>query len=258
MNFKKELAFWFTEKQNYEKGIEIFTNLIGDTPRVKFFNSGKSNIHINLLKKALLRFAQINKITPLKRNIHIKEPGGTKIKPGPGTKNKHVISKGTKNHIHVVKRNVNYDDLPIHLQNKYDQNGALYAQIRTLHAKMSALNAAPINDIKRKGYLTQILIYRVTMSQNWSDIDEMDKITEQQKPTGKLTLSEINSIEDVTIKALSTQKRIIANIMYIRRYADSKQPLQQTEIQLRIDELKELNIDYETRIKPKIKQATDK
>ncbi len=244
---KKELAYWFAEGKPYKEGVKIYTALIGESIRVRFFNSGAGKMQQKMLYKELLRYARIHNITPRKRPIVQK-----KATPKQNHEQNSSKHQSTKKRIKVNRSEIHYDNLPRHLQQKYDQNSAIWSRIQLLHAKMLALPSSEIHNEARKKYLNEIINLDKTRRKNWEDIDKMKIVEETIKPTGRLTLDEINTIEDKATKALAIDKRIETNLMYIRRYHNSKNPRQMAQLTLRINELKRLNIDYETRIKRNI------
>lgn len=241
---KNELAYWFAEGKPYKAGVKIFTALIGDTLRVRFFNSGAGKMQQKMLYKELLRYARIHNIAPRKRPV-VQKKTTPKQKP----KQNSAKHQPTKKHIKVNRSEIHYDDLPRHLQQKYDQNSSIWSRIQLLHAKMQALPASEAHNEARKKYLNEIIDLDKARRKNWENIDKMKIVEETIKPTGRLTLDEINTIEDKATRALAIDKRIETNLMYIRRYHGSKTPRQMAQVALRIEELKKLNVDYETRIK---------
>jgi len=256
---KNELAYWLAEGKPYKQGVKIYSALIGEASRVRFFNSGSGKMQQQMLYKELIRYARVHAITPRKRpakpNLKAKpqKPKAKSQKPVANIRQPASIKhQAKKAHIKVNRNEIQYDDLPKHLQYKFDQNSAIWSRIQLLHAKMQALSSAPMNDEQRRRYLKDILSLDKVRRKNWNDIDQMKMVQETIKPTGRLTLDEINTIEDEGTKAVAIDKRIEANLMYIRRYHDTQKPRQMKQVALRIEELEKLKIDYETRIKTDI------
>lgn len=153
-----------------------------------------------------------------------------------------------------VKKNptINYDDLPDDLKKLFDENGKLESEKKTVHAKMTALSAAPENNAKRKEYSNRLIQIEASQAANWKVIDDWWN-NKDKDPEKTIELSPAEK----AVKAEREKQQRIENLksQASRRTAKLKDPQTtdadktkaQTELDGIVKELKELGSDYNPR-----------
>lgn len=263
---KQTLVEWLSdENRDYQTGLDIFIDKKVDPKKNKYFETDTPEaIHKNMLFGALSKYqrvyGQIEKEKEQKA-AEAKEASKNAIKPSKNlaesrntleniekeiANGRVVIDKGNK---------VDYNSLPDDLKSAYDENGLMYPIVGALHAKMKALPADVKYDADRKAIINEALEIQANIKANWAKIDafnsnpkgddEGDEKGEENpaKPTGKLTKAEIDAITDPVFQALSKEKRIDANVAYLRRYMNDEKKAE--EVKLRKSELTEWEVNYE-------------
>ena len=268
-----KLKAWLSAKpseRNYQEGVELFKTLKVDKKKNDFFSTDEPQaIHKSMLFGALLRFNRIhgqkesakteaaeqkkeaekNKINPSKNLPEIREQ--LKVVGSEITQGQTVIDKGLK---------VSKEELPEDLQEAYQFNQDNYPVIRSKFEKMKLIGADAKHDLERKGLMNEILDLQKQIKANWVKLDAYqnnpegdhnesgsgDEFTQPTKASGTYTKEEIEQITDAVVQAQSKEKRVEANLNYLRRnMTDDKK---KEEVDKRIEELKAWEIDYEARI----------
>ena len=259
----EKLKSWLKNKdRDYQEGVELFKELKVNAKKEKFFNTDEPQaIHKNMLFAKLANFDRVyNQIADEKKQTlkAVKEEKAKRANPSKNLaevrEQIEVVNKEIENGRVVIDKGlkVKYDDMPKELQTAYDKNGELYSEVKSLHAKMKAVPADAKNDSERKEYANLVLDKFATIKDNWVKIDDWAKGKPAPEPTqpieasGKYTKAEIEAITDPVIQAQSKDKRIEANLAYIRRSADDE--TKKEKVDERIAELKAWDIDYEKRI----------
>jgi len=251
MNTVKRLAHWLATKQkDYRQGVQIFIDLNIDTSKVDFFSTPRpGRIHSSILQRELENYARVNRVKP---QVYVapqvtagkssalsgkKKPGAGpsgsaadgKEKPSPA-QGKPVTSKPRIDTNPVVK----YDELPANLQVLFDQNGKLTGEIKTFHAELKACGEDPQKKDRRSELSQAIVSRQKTVRSNWEEIDGWWNSRQDKTPEEK-------AAQD----AIARQKRIQANLNYIRRYHGTVKENQRYELEKRMNELDKWGVSYE-------------
>lgn len=261
MKAKTRLAIWLgSKKKDYREGLQIYKDLAVNVERIRFFDTvAPSNMHINMLRNDLYRYARVHKVKPMSPAEAAKKQEAAdsafqqlitkqKPKPKPTAAEKVVESR----RVEIVKNDkVNYDDLPGDLKAVYDQFKGLYEQYDLKRAQMNALPETAEYNRQRKELAGDVIGLRNTIRANWDEIDkwatgsEAQKNDEQpKKPSGKMSKTEIEKIADPEVKALSKKMRIEANLKYIGRNQSSDNDATVKKVAERRKELDEWGVDY--------------
>ena len=256
MNAKTKLANWLAnKKRDYQAGVEIFMELRIDPSKNQFLYTRKpTNIHFNILEKAMVNFARIYNIKPHAAATVVKLPDVAVQKT---TSNK-VASVSTNNPVNVIVKKpaepktvqqmhskggkpkidanpiVRLEDLNEEMKGLYFENGDLSAKIKSLHAELKLASTDETKKTRRSEIAHTLIGYRKKWRHNWDTIDAWWR--ENQTKT-----SEQIAAED----ALWKNNQIDADLNYIRRYLKSTKTKQQEEVKKRMDRLDEWGIDYE-------------
>ena len=128
---------------------------------------------------------------------------------------------------------VRYQDLPVNLQVLYDENGRMAREMKSLHAELKAIKDLPDQKQKR-GQLARELVQRSQKSrENWEAVDSW--WAEHHAPQDPSALA--------ARQALEKDRRIKANLNYIRRFYGK--PKNMPEVEIRMKELDKWGVSYE-------------
>jgi hypothetical protein len=255
MTTLQRLAHWLATKQkDYRQGVQIFIDLNIDTAKIDFFSTPKpGRIHSSILQRELENYARVNRVKPQLYAEKVVVTGKKPVSPGktnPGadhsgsaaqqharpapSPDKNPASKPRIDTNPVVK----YEELPANLQVLYDENGRLSRELKSFHAELKACGQDS-DKTQRRSQLSQAIVSRQKiMRSNWEEIDGWWNSRQDKTP-------EVKAAED----ALARQKRIQANLNYIRRYHGTVKENQRYELEKRMNELDKWGIGYEELIK---------
>ena len=234
MEAKKKLAAWLhSNKRNYHEGVSIMKALGISVDNPKFFDVEKATkIHESILLRQLSEYARVNQVKPEPMQVVSEKV----VKPQSTKTTIPIIVQSGKIERPKVDKNpvVRYEDLPVNLQVLFDENGKLQGEIKTLHEKLKLLkNKADAKDQRAK--LARDIIQRQRKNRaNWNEIDTWwaeQKVEQNQDP-----------IELAKQEALEKDKRIKANLNYIRRFHGREE--KKAEVALRMKELDKWGVSY--------------
>ena len=255
MTTLQRLAHWLATKQkDYRQGVQIFIDLNINTSKIDFFSTPKpGRIHESILKRELENYARVNRIKP---HIYVTIQGTAgktsslpaKKKPvagHPGSaadgneklsseQGKTIASKPRIDTNPVVK----YEELPATLQVLFDQNGKLTGEMKSFHAELKACGEDPQKKDRRSQLSQAIVSRQKIVRSNWEEIDRWWNSRQDKTPEEK-------AAED----AIARQKRIQANLNYIRRYHGTTKENQRYELEKRMNELDKWAVSYEELVK---------
>jgi hypothetical protein len=248
MTTQQKLANWLaTKKLDYKTGVQIFIDLNIDVKKVDFFSSGSDKIHQNILFRQLENYARVHKIKP---KIFIEKPpvhqkrDKLKAQQKPKAVQDQTTSKIERPLIDT-NPSVKFDELPADLQELFKENSNKNAEIKTMHAELKLIQEDPDKEERRK-YLAQgIIENQKVIRANWDTIDKWwnSRNSDETKDENK------SSEEKAAEEALKKEKRIRANLNYIRRYKNTTKPKQKEELAFRMKELDQWKINYEELLK---------
>jgi hypothetical protein len=141
---------------------------------------------------------------------------------------------------------VDYDDMPAHLQNAWDENRDRYKQIRSLHEKLKLMHRAEPED--RQPLVNEIVRHDERIRKNWADIDAWQPGQEPDPAPEKLPVK-------------MDHKRISANRKYISKNlekCDSKNKKAdyfRENIQQRYNEMKAAQVSMSEKTMAELKAA---
>lgn len=248
MTVQQRLATWLaTKKHDYKTGVQIFIDLNIDVKKVDFFSSGSDKIHQNILFRQLENYARIHKIKP---RIFIEKPAVHKkrVKLKSQQKPKAVLDQTTRKierPLIDTNPSVKFDELPADLQKLFKENSNRNAEIKTMHAELKLIQDDPDKEERRKFLAQNIIEHQRVIRANWDTIDKWwnsrnpDETTDQDK----------SPEEKAAEEALKKEKRIRANLNYIRRYKNTTKLKQKEELAFRMKELDQWKINYEELLK---------
>lgn len=258
---KKELKTWLgSNDRDYAKGVELFTGLKIDVKKNAFFTTDEpTEMHSNMLFQQLANYDRVyNKVEK------VIELPNTKVGSNASATLKEALSEAAgiakmaeSGRVRIEKENrIKYEDLIPEHKAMFDENGKMYGEIKSLHAKLKALPEDASNDEERKSVLDEMLAKQKVIRTNWDALDaaypadgskpETKDAVQPTEPTGAITKAEIEQITNDVIREKSKDMRIDANINYLRR--NQKDAKKAAKVQERIDELTAWGVDYESRI----------
>jgi hypothetical protein len=126
---------------------------------------------------------------------------------------------------------VRYEDLPEALQILFDQNGKMYSEMKAFHAELKLIKDNEQQKPRRAILAEEILKMEKTIRENWDVIDAWWKKHLEADPL-KMAAEE----------ALAKDRRIKANLAYIRRFLGKAKAKE--EVEQRMSELDKWNIVY--------------
>lgn len=252
MKTHERLAFWLpTKNKNYREGVQIFIDLNIDTDKIPFFSIKKpGKIHHNLLRRQLENFARVNKVepqlrvaspNPVSKAVVLQEKG--KQKPAAQSLNRGSGIQRPRIDTNPV---VKYDELPENLKIMFNETGQLNNEIKTLHAELKLIRDEPDKKERRQSLSSDIVYKREVIKKNWESIDSWWNSRLGKSPE-----------EIAANEAIKKERRIKANLNYIRRYHGTDKEKQQKVLTKRKKELNNWGIDYEKLIKKVSENTTD-
>jgi tellurite resistance-related uncharacterized protein len=241
-----------SEKKDYHEGVQLYKEAKVNPKKEKFFNVEEpEQIHRNMLFSELVNWDRVYNKEKTKTEKKATEKQNPSKNLSESRQKLDEINKDIANGRMVIDKNpvVKYTELPEHLQEAYDENGKLYSEVKSLHAKLKSIPTDNKHDAGREKLITEAVEKHKTIRANWKLIDEWatkQPAPQPINPSGAFTRYEIEQIKDPAVKAVSKEKRIEANISYIRRYREDA--TKQKEVEKRITELEAWEIDYEKHI----------
>ena len=228
MKNNERLAVWlWSRKKDYREGVRLLTDLNFDPASISFFSrSQPTKIHWSVLERKLSNYARVNGIKPAPSLM----PVETLAVP---VYNEKPVNEKTGIERPKVDKNpvVRYEELPANLQVRFDENGRLNTEMKSFHASLKLLKADPDAREKRKELAGEILKRQKSIRENW---DLIDAWWNRQKESDPLQMAAEG--------ALARDRRIKADLSYIRRFLGKAKV--RSEVELRMKELDQWNIDY--------------
>jgi hypothetical protein len=227
MTTNQRLSAWLHSKgKDYPEGVSIFNELCNDRTLAKFFNtSAPAKIHRSILLRKLEKYGRINKITPAPLPEVKKEVAKAALKvqqlPVKGKIERPKIDKNP-----VVK----YDDLPVNLRLLFDENGKMMTEMKSFHAELKQLKDDESAQERRQLLAEEILKRQKTTRENWDVIDTWWNKHKEADP-----------LAQAAEEALAKDRRIKADLAYIRRFLGKEKARE--EVELRMKELDNWNVD---------------
>jgi hypothetical protein len=231
IQLKNKLASWlYNGKRDYLQGVEIFSSISSDPDQIKFFKQQRaSKVHMSILQRKLAHFARLNNIAPAPMPVSEKNTTAStgKQKNKIGATGMIARPKVDKNPV------VRYEDLPGNLQVLFDENGRISTETKAYHAELKQLkDSDDIQAKERRKILTEaILSGQKIWRKNWDEIDLWWSKKMEDDP-----------LKRAAEEALAKDRRIKANLAYIRRFIGKAKAKE--EVELRMKELDKWNIDY--------------
>lgn len=233
----KELSYYlFSEGKEYPLGCRLFAQLKIDPAKNAFFNPDKPEpLRSKLLWRLLSTYARIHNIRPVKPTAENSLPLQAVITAEWFSANKTRVYKHPR---------LNYDLLPEELKQRYDENAALYNQLRGLHAQLKSLAEVSDRMPERKKLAGSIVEISAVISKNWELIDAF--LDAREERAGAAEDAQSNADETARaaeLSALEKDRKIKANLNYIRRYYNVTNKKQ--EVLQRMQQLQQWGVDYE-------------
>jgi len=245
MDTRNRLAVWLADsKKDFHQGVSLFKELDINSEMLPFLRTGKPHkLHWSILIRHMEEYARIHQI----------KPAASRLIPVASVKERPVVPEITK----LVKTNkpavqsyiqrpkidknpaVRYEELPVELQVLFDENGRLNNESKAFHAKLKVLKDSLYPEVKEERGLIarEILSRKSKIRENWDRIDSWWKNRKIDE----------DPIEKAKREVLEKEKRIKANLNYIRRYYGNEKNAD--EVVLRMQELDKWNISYEKLIR---------
>lgn len=253
----EKIKEWLSSDRDYQKGVDLFKELNVDATKVPFFENEKPGaIHKNMLAHLLEQHVYV--LIETGKAVKKDEKPVKPVINLPGKTNTKDTVKKAEGIVRVLVDDnpiVRLEELPEELQVKYKENKTKYGEIKAYHAEIAALPDDSVNDSKRKELLGLMIEADDLRKANWAAIDAWWKTNKEVNGSGSVEITEasgsytrdqIEAITDPTIKALCKEKRIAADLAYIRRSGNNEK--KKDEVNLRIAELKAWEVNYEERI----------
>ena len=228
MKYSEKLSAWlWSRKKDYREGVRLLTDLNFDPGSISFLNrSQPTKIHWSVLERKLSNYAKVNGIKPAPSLLPVETLAAHVSNEKPAVEKAGIERpKVDKNPV------VRYEDLPANLQLSFDENGRLNTEMKSFHASLKLLKDDPDAREKRKELAGEILKRQKSIRENW---DLIDAWWNRQKETDPLQLA--------AEEALSKDRRIKADLSYIRRFLGKEKV--RSEVELRMKELDQWNINY--------------
>ena len=253
MDLHHRLAGWlYRAERDYPEGLELMGKLgISSDP---FFQvDSPTKLHHSLLFRALAGYARRMNIKP----VQVPDPGksfllsdtlsasGPIAVPGAVSNSNSGVHSGQDPDMMTagggiqrpkIDRNpvVRYEELPVNLQVLFDENGRLHSEMKSLHALLKTLKEQP-SERQQRALIARELVSRQGKSRsNWDQIDGWWAARHESVETPE---------DKAAREALEKDRRIKANLNYIRRYFGKEK--YQAEVNLRMEELNKWNVSYE-------------
>lgn len=228
MKYSERLSAWlWSRKKDYREGVRLLTDLNFDPGSISFLNrSQPTKIHWSVLERKLSNYARVNGIKPAPSLLPVETITASV------SYEKTAIEKAGIERPKVDKNPVvRYEDLPANLQVRFDENGRLNTEMKSFHASLKLLKDDPDAREKRKELAGEILLRQKSIRENW---DLIDAWWNRQKESDPLQMAAEG--------ALARDRRIKADLSYIRRFLGKEKV--RSEVELRMKELDQWNIDY--------------
>jgi hypothetical protein len=233
MELHYKLASWlYHAKRDYPEGLELYMMLGIDRVSEPFFRvTSPTKLHQSLLFRALAGYAGRMNIKP----APVPNPGKSVSDsnfvsnfdsgslPDSGQVSASLPGGGIERP--KIDRNpvVRYEELPVNLQVLFDENGRLHSEMKSLHARLKTLKEQP-SERQQRALIARELVSRQAKSRsNWDQIDGWWAARNENVETPE---------EKATREALEKDRRIKANLNYIRRYFGKEK--YQAEVNLRM------------------------
>lgn len=233
----KELSYYlFSEGKDYPLGCRIFAQLKIDPAKNAFFNPDKPEpLRSKLLWRMLSTYARIHNIRPARPTV---DSIPSQL---PVITNEWFSSGKTRVYKHP---RLNYDLLPEDLKQSFDENAALYNQLRGMHTQLKSLADHPESMPERKKLASAIVEISAVISKNWELIDAfLDAAENRGVVSANIDSNPGNATEKAELSALEKDRKIKANLNYIRRYYNNTSKKQ--EVLQRMQQLQQWGVDYE-------------
>jgi hypothetical protein len=246
MGKNERLSAWLRSGgKDYQEGVKIFCEISLDKEMIRFFaQKHPQKVHRSILLMKLSNYARIHRITaaalPEKTTV-IKSENLIQVKRNTDAKLKSVIlppEESAELAVPVIQRPkvdknpvVRYEDLPEGLQILFDQNGKMYSEMKAFHAELKLIKDNEQQKPRRAILAEEILKMEKAIRENWDVIDAWWKKHLEADPL-KMAAEE----------ALAKDRRIKANLAYIRRFLGKAKAKE--EVEQRMSELDKWNIVY--------------
>ncbi len=247
MTTQERLANWLAaKKQDYKTGVQLFIDLNIDIKKIPFLQSGSGRIQQTILTRQLEQYARVKNIKPKK----YKERPALKVKREKlksqqppkavsGSSNKPIYQRPLID----INPSVKFDKLPVELQKLFKENSSMSNEMKTLHAELKNIQDDPSKEKRRKELARGIVERQKKTRTNWEIIDKWwnsrnDKVVSDKSPEQK-----------AAEEAIKKDRRIKANLNYLRRYKDTDKERQKKELAKRMKELDQWGVNYEELIK---------
>lgn len=256
MNVITRIAIWlYCRSRDYHEGLKLLQELKIDPEGAAFFEIAEpGKIHNSLLWHKLSDYARIHNIRPA-ANSSSNVPANHHLQNKEVADPNHLPQQNCplasaaktffplplpqplpllRNNPHIDKNpTVRYEDLPANLQVLFDENGRLAREMKSLHAELKLLKDLPDSKDKRAGLARELVLRQKQSRANWNAIDSWWATHKTEEDTAAVAARE----------ALAKDRRIKANLNYIRRYygKDKFMP----EVKRRMDELDKMEVSYE-------------
>lgn len=231
-----QLANWLYKKgKNYTDGVEIFKRLQIDTSKNQYFSVSKpDNVRVNMLWRLMTTYARIHNVKPTPfTKVPVSKPGFVgqlkntqAAQPKQATKQRPLVN---------TMPHVNYADMPDHIKTIYDSTGETARLRNVAREKLKLIAEDPAMVDERSTLAKNIVEFDAQLRTAFRAID--DWYAHRNDP-------EKNDAPVVpTMSDLDKDRRIKANLNYIRRYHGDEP--KQSEVQLRMNELEKWGVSYE-------------
>lgn len=234
----KELSFYlYTEGKDYPLGCRLFAALKLDPGKHAFFDPQKEEpLRSKMLWRMLSNYARIHNIRPMR------PPDESSKLPSSTPPGEEGFSMG-KTRVYKHPR-IQYDLLSDELKDCFDENAALYNQLRSLHTQLKSLAADAERMQQRKTLATGILELSAKISRNWERIDAfLDAAKQVEEESPSAAEKDVAGSELLQLSELDKDRRIKANLNYIRRYYHNTN--KNKEVLQRMQQLQAWGVDYE-------------
>jgi hypothetical protein len=227
------LANWLFEgAKNYPEALEIYKELKLDASKLKFFAVAKPDaMRQNMLFRALHNHARIHNIRPAK-TLKAIQPPVHKQKQQATPHHAAVVRKTPL----VVMPHINFDQLPEDLKLLYLQTTDLHNNLKSYHNRLKLST----DQTEAQKLTSKIIETDEIVAANYAKLREWNENPEVKKQEEQTTNQSDQQFSD-----LDRQKRIEANLNYIRRYYLSDKPEQKLKVNERMQELDKWNVSYE-------------
>jgi hypothetical protein len=232
MRYHSELSAWLNSSmQNYADGVSLLGKLNIKIPNIQFFETDSpSKMHVNLLYNYLVNFSRVHSIKIPSKPIPSKRHSSIDSIPKSLNQSQKILKLNERPKI-LKNPAVDYDLLPENLKLVYDRNSKLYTEIKSLHANLKII--AGLQDKERIASLASEIVSRSKdIREGWNLIDSWWNDSLRNDP-----------IENAKKEAISQDRRIKANLNYLRR--NFGKPKFEKQLEIRIKELQGWGVAYD-------------